>query len=76
MTADFFNIFLATDRNLVETCLDDSVGFFSTVKDAVELFEKKEEDAVKEEGMYLGELVGMYWSGSGARRAVRRAAAA
>ena len=34
------------------------------------------EDAVKEEGMYLGELVGMYWSGSGARRAVRRAAAA
>jgi hypothetical protein len=34
------------------------------------------EDAVKEEGVYLGELVGMYWSGSGARRAVRRAAAA
>ena len=34
------------------------------------------EDAVKEEGMYLSELVGMYWSGSGARRAVRRAAAA
>lgn len=29
-----------------------------------------------EEGMELGELVGMYWSGSGARRAVRRAAAA
>lgn len=29
-----------------------------------------------EEGTELGELVGMYWSGSGARRAVRRAAAA
>lgn len=28
------------------------------------------------EGTELGELVGMYWSGSGARRAVRRAAAA
>lgn len=29
-----------------------------------------------EEGTELGELVGMYWSGSGARRAIRRAAAA
>lgn len=34
--------------NLVETCLEDSVGFFTTVKDAVELFEKKDEDSVKE----------------------------
>lgn len=29
-----------------------------------------------EEGTELGELVGMYWTGSGARRAIRRAAAA
>ena len=66
-----------------------SRGWRGPVRRKVELSKPSGSDGVKvsgvrdeasrrdaTEGTELGELVGMYWSGSGARRAVRRAAAA
>ena len=66
-----------------------SRGWRGPVRRKVELSKPSESDGVEvsgvrdeasrrdaTEGTELGELVGMYWSGSGARRAVRRAAAA
>lgn len=51
----------------------------ASASDGVEASPEVRDEASRgdaEEGTELGELVGMYWSGSGARRAVRRAAAA
>ncbi len=49
-----------------------------SASDGVEVSGVRDEASRRDakEGTELGELVGMYWSGSGARRAVRRAAAA